>query len=154
MVAVHVGQEKQPCAGTPPHLPEVYGQRCVRNNFSVDWHGLYDNERCSVTDQVLTSATLTGSVVYWSAAKLLYKDPPQTTNRLGIGVLTLGPSGVSVIVTSKHAAWTRSLKCSAAYFVTNAPMTLSNWDTELYKGYCFIIYRYGTSKNKKKRLPW
>lgn len=41
VVAVHVGQEKQPCARTLPYMPEVYGQRGVRDNFSVDWHGIW-----------------------------------------------------------------------------------------------------------------
>lgn len=36
VVAVHVGQEKQTCARTLPHVPEVYGQRGVRDDFPVD----------------------------------------------------------------------------------------------------------------------
>lgn len=38
MVAVHVGQEEEPSVRTLPNLPEVYSQRCVRNNFAVDRH--------------------------------------------------------------------------------------------------------------------
>lgn len=40
MVAVHVRQEKQPRSGTLPYLPEVYGQRGVRDDFPVDRHDL------------------------------------------------------------------------------------------------------------------
>lgn len=38
MVAVHVGQEEEPCSGALPHLPEVDSQRSVRDDFTVDGH--------------------------------------------------------------------------------------------------------------------
>lgn len=38
VVAVHVGQEEEPRAGTLSHLPEVDSQRGVRDDFSVDGH--------------------------------------------------------------------------------------------------------------------
>lgn len=40
VVTVHVGQEKQPGTWTFPHIPKVYGQRGVQDDFTIYGHGL------------------------------------------------------------------------------------------------------------------
>lgn len=53
VVAVHVGQEEEPCSRALPHLPEVDSQRSVRDDFTVDGHAsvvVRDVQTCDVSD--------------------------------------------------------------------------------------------------------
>lgn len=68
VVVVHVGQEKQPCARTLPYVPEVHCQRRVRDNFTVDWHGLAG---CGAAGGLI-------AVVYLNAIQLVQGDTEKT----------------------------------------------------------------------------